>query len=226
MRKLQKHCSYRCTRCDFTPKSTSINIFKCQLNVLSFLGNSQALHPLLTQLSPQHSHHPALRFSKGPMSTNNHVNYSRSGLLSQSATDPTTCPKSKIAYKEPLGSTNPPPKYRLYTFKEGKELEMTPLVDQSFFLIGRDHSLCTIQAAHPSISKQHAVIQFRREFVQSHESQLKGEIIVPYLMDLHSANGTLLNQQSIQSGEYYELHSGDLFKLGTSSREYVFIKED
>ena len=104
--------------------------------------------------------------SERPMSSNNHVNYSRSGLLSQSSTTDPTRPKAKI-YSEPLGSVNPPPKYRLYTFKEGKEIEMTPLVGQSFFLIGRDLALCTIQATHPSISKQHAVIQFRREFIQS-----------------------------------------------------------
>ena len=50
-------------------------------------------------------------------------------------------------------------------------------------------------------------------------------VAVPYLMDLHSANGTFLNGQSLEPDNYYELKSGDIIKLANSSREYIFIQE-
>ena len=115
--------------------------------------------------SPQKSHTNQPPF----MPSNNRINYSRSGLL-QNPNAVTNSSSSQPAssqifqYKEPLGAISPPtsPAFRLYIFKEGQEIEMIRLVGQSFFLIGRDTNLCPIKAIHPSVSKQHAVLQFRK----------------------------------------------------------------
>jgi len=48
----------------------------------------------------------------------------------------------------------------------------------------------------------------------------------PYLLDLESANGTLLNGEHIEAGRYYELLPKDLVQFGASTREYVFMAED
>ena len=48
----------------------------------------------------------------------------------------------------------------------------------------------------------------------------------PYLIDLNSTNGTFLNQERIDAQRYYELREKDCVRFGSSSREYVVLKED
>jgi len=49
--------------------------------------------------------------------------------------------------------------------------------------------------------------------------------IRPYLIDLESTNGTMLNGERIEERRYYEIRSEDMVKFGESTREYVFIKD-
>ncbi|BHF72333.1 Smad nuclear-interacting protein 1 [Sparganum proliferum] len=63
---------------------------------------------------------------------------------------------------------------------------------QSGYLIGRDRNIADIPMDHPSISKQHAVLQFRYG-----QTRL-------YVIDLESANGTFLNNKKIEPRRYYE----------------------
>ena len=78
---------------------------------------------------------------------------------------------------------------------------------------------------HPSCSKQHAVLQFR--YV---EGKSRGEFgdktgggVKPYLLDLESANGTVVNGERVPDRRYVELKSGDSVGFGESSREYVIL---
>ena len=44
-------------------------------------------------------------------------------------------------------------------------------------------------------------------------------------MDLDSTNGTKLNGERIESARYYELKHKDIVKFGTSTRDYVVMKD-
>lgn len=127
------------------------------------------------------------------------------------------------------------PGWRIYTFKDGKEIDVLELNGQSSFLVGRDKSVADIPVDHTSCSKQHAVIQFRqvshtnkrgavnkvtkyRTFREETDSR-------PYVLDLEATNGTFLNGKRIEARRYVEIHSEDMVKFGESTREYVFIKD-
>lgn len=61
---------------------------------------------------------------------------------------------------------------------------MSPIIlKQSSYLIGKDERVCDILCENSSISRQHAVIQFRAQ----HHLQIDGSYKVevkPYIMDL------------------------------------------
>lgn len=87
-------------------------------------------------------------------------------------------------------------------------------------------------AEHPSVSKQHAVLQFR--FV-TEGGKGKGEedewgvvkevgkrggtgVVRPYVIDLESANGTWVNGERVPERRFLEVRSGDVVTFGESKR--------
>ena len=100
-------------------------------------------------------------------------------------------------------------------------IDTLKLTGREWWLFGRDPDVTDYCLEHASISKQHAVIQFRRRFNDRFEESIK-----PFLIDLESANGTQLNGQLIEGGRYYELRSGDLIQFALSTREYLFLLSD
>jgi len=77
-------------------------------------------------------------------------------------------------------------------------------------------------AEHPSISKQHAVVQFRYTEKRNEFGDRIGKV-KPYLLDLESANGTSLNDSRIPDSRYLELRDKDMVRFGDSTREYVVM---
>jgi smad nuclear-interacting protein 1 len=72
------------------------------------------------------------------------------------------------------------------------------------------------------VSKQHAVIQFR--FVNStNEYGEKTGGVKPYLIDLESTKGTMLNGDKVEGSRFVELRDQDVVKFGDSEREYVMM---
>ena len=87
----------------------------------------------------------------------------------------------------------------------------------SFVLIGRDADACGLALSHPSVSRVHAVLQFRSDSL--------------LLRDLGSTHGTQRNKASVASvnggaGEWVELAVGDILRFGASSRLYVLEGPD
>jgi smad nuclear-interacting protein 1 len=127
------------------------------------------------------------------------------------------------------------PGWRIYIFKDGKEIDVLELNGQSSFLVGRDRSVADIPVDHTSCSKQHAVIQFRQvshtnkrgevNKVTRYRTFWEGTDCRPYILDLEATNGTFLNGKRIEARRYVEIHSEDMVKFGESTREYVFIKD-
>jgi len=127
--------------------------------------------------------------------------------------------------------------WRIYVFKDGKEIDVLELGGQSSFLIGRDRTVADIPVDHTSCSSQHAVIQFRQVPHQNKRGEVTKVIkyktlweganmcVRPYILDLDSTNGTLLNGERVEGRRYVEIHSEDMIKFGESTREYVFIKD-
>jgi smad nuclear-interacting protein 1 len=132
-----------------------------------------------------------------------------------------------LKYAEPSTARPAPPGWRLYEFK-GDDLDNTiHLASKSAFLIGRDDRVCELPMLHPSISSQHAVIQFRQVERKNRfdESGAPLRQVVPAILDLKSTNGTFLNGKKIQDSIYIELKPQDVLKFGESTREYVVISE-
>lgn len=112
----------------------------------------------------------------------------------------------------------------MYVFKGADLLDTVPLAERTCWLFGREQKVADIFLEHPSASGQHAVVQFRhvqRKKVDELGFETMVGRVKPYLMDLESKNGTLLNGEKIGPAKYVELRDGDLVKFGESEREYV-----
>ena len=73
---------------------------------------------------------------------------------------------------------------------------------QSAYLFGRERQVADIPVDHPSLSKQHAVLQYR---ALPTRSELGGPTKLrckPFLMDLESTNGTFINGVRLESARY------------------------
>jgi smad nuclear-interacting protein 1 len=94
---------------------------------------------------------------------------------------------------------------------------------KSAFLAGRDKTIADVLTEHPSCSKQHAVIQFRKVQVESKDGAGYDLVVRPYILDLNSTNGTSLNGEKIEGSRFIELKEKDVLKFGESTREYVLL---
>jgi len=141
------------------------------------------------------------------------ANFEVSGLLAMEDNS-----RNGIALKftEPPDSADATDKWRLYVFKNGEEIDVKHMHRQRAYLFGKDRRVADIGTDHPTCSKQHAVVHYRR----------KGGIVVPYIMDLESTNGTFLNTARIDSARYYELKSKDMLTFGSSKKEFILINAD
>ncbi|KAK6226604.1 fha domain-containing protein [Colletotrichum tabaci] len=129
-----------------------------------------------------------------------------------------------LKYHEPAEARKPPAKdqWRLFIFKGADIVDTVDLSARSCWLVGREAAVVDLMAEHPSISKQHAVIQFRHVEKRNEFGDRIGKV-KPYLIDLESANGTVLNGDKVADSRYYELRDKDMVKLGHSTREYVIM---
>jgi len=130
-----------------------------------------------------------------------------------------------LKFTEPLDAVEPDRKWRLYCYKGEEELPAMYIHRQSCFLVGKDIRVSDIHLEHESISGQHAVIQFREYKFMDDEGYLIKEVR-PYIIDLESTNGTILNGEKLEPARYYELRSTDLLKFGYSTRDYVIMEGD
>ncbi|KAI1175273.1 SMAD/FHA domain-containing protein [Nemania sp. FL0916] len=153
-------------------------------------------------------------------------NYGNSGALAAASNAVTQADGSTIVlkYHEPPEARKPSPKdqWKLFVFKGEDIIDTVPLSNRSCWLVGRDMAVVDMAAEHPSISKQHAVIQFRYIEKRNEYGDKLGKV-KPYLIDLESANGTSLNSKEVPSSRYLELRDKDMIQFGQSTREYVLM---
>jgi len=130
-----------------------------------------------------------------------------------------------VKYSEPAEARMPSKKWRLYVFKEDEALEPYKIHRFSHYLIGRERKVCTIILPNPSISSQHAVIQYRQVDAKTKTGK-PIKVVKPYLIDLDSVNGTVLNGSKIEGRRYHELREGDTMQFGQSARQFVLLHEE
>ncbi|KYQ91361.1 hypothetical protein DLAC_08313 [Tieghemostelium lacteum] len=117
----------------------------------------------------------------------------------------------ELLYKEPTWSSlneNPEGKYKIEVIKGGVVVEDIDIGSRAYYLIGRI-PICDIVLDHISISRQHAVIQHRRD------SKML------FIYDLGSSHGTFINKQRIKANSYQPIKNGDILKFGESTRILV-----
>ncbi|GFR47615.1 hypothetical protein Agub_g9351 [Astrephomene gubernaculifera] len=132
---------------------------------------------------------------------------------------------AELKHVPPPEGRKPDKRWRLYVFKNDTlQDEPFHIHRMDHYLFGRDVSVADIITAHPSCSKQHAVLQFRLTHKED-ELGLSSAAIRPYLLDLGSVNGTFLNGERLEALRYYELLEKDVVRFGLSSREYVLLHD-
>jgi len=154
------------------------------------------------------------------------ANFGSTGLLAAASNSVAQADGSTITlkYHEPPEARKPPSKdqWRLFVFKGADIVDTIDLSMRSCWLIGREMAVADLPAEHPSISKQHAVIQFRHTEKRNEYGDKIGRV-KPYLIDLDSANGTMLNKETVPASRYLELRDKDMVQFGHSTREYVLM---
>uniref|UniRef100_A0A182YQX3 FHA domain-containing protein n=1 Tax=Anopheles stephensi TaxID=30069 RepID=A0A182YQX3_ANOST len=149
-----------------------------------------------------------------------------------------------IPYKEPKWSRkcDPAQEYSFEVEKNGVIIEVIKqLQSKPFWLFGRLPN-CDVNMAHPTISRYHAILQYRgtddaaagkkeKKEDEEEEEEVVEESTRPvhasiepgwYLYDLNSTHGTFLNKQQIPVRTYVRVRVGYMIKLGSSSRTYIF----
>ncbi|XP_013865425.1 kanadaptin [Austrofundulus limnaeus] len=123
-----------------------------------------------------------------------------------------------IPYTEPpWGGPPPDTPYSLEILKNGTVVDTVPLTNISYIVVGR-LPVCNVSLEHPSISRYHAVIQYRG---QAGQEGCVGEEKGFYIHDLGSTHGTVVNKNKIPPKTFIRLHVGHVLKFGGSTRLFV-----
>lgn len=119
-----------------------------------------------------------------------------------------------VPYKEPKWSGLPNFSYSFEVLKSGAIVENIDLSTKPFHVFGRLGN-CDIVMAHPTVSRFHAVMQYRTE----EENDSKPGF---YLYDLGSTHGTFLNKNRIKPNVYVRVQVGS--KTVYVQQKLVFIR--
>lgn len=123
-----------------------------------------------------------------------------------------------LPYTEPpWGGDAPDIPYALEILKNGTIVDQIPLTHRSYYVVGR-LPVCDVSLEHPSISRYHAVIQYRG---QAAEGESVGEDKGFYVHDLGSTHGTVVNKNKIPPKTYIRLRVGHVVKFGGSTRLFI-----
>lgn len=161
-----------------------------------------------------------------PIKEKEKPNLGQTGVLAAASNTITQADGNAIVlkYHEPPEACKPPARddWKLFVFKGADIIETIDLSTKSCWLVGRELAVVDLAAEHPSISKQHAAIQFKAT-EKMNEFGDKVRKVKPYLIDLDSANGTMMNKDPVDKSRYVELMDKDMIQFGHSTREYVLM---
>ena len=92
--------------------------------------------------------------------------------------------------------------------------------------------VCDISLEHPSLSRYHAVLQYRPTDAPTVTAEEDGAESSPlsssgtdkagfYVYDLNSTHGSFLNKKKLQPRVYYRMRVGQMIRFGGSTRLFV-----
>ncbi|XP_074096974.1 kanadaptin isoform X2 [Cotesia typhae] len=138
-------------------------------------------------------------------------------IISESIETPKAAPQDQkhlpLPYKEPAWGGTPPEGYKVEILKSGVILDTIDLSKKSFHVIGR-LPVCDIPLAHPTISRYHAILQYRAEGDEKNEPGF-------YLYDLESTHGSFWNSCRIRPKTFVKLKGGHMLRFGCSQRKFI-----
>ncbi|KAI7830503.1 hypothetical protein BC939DRAFT_439558 [Gamsiella multidivaricata] len=117
-----------------------------------------------------------------------------------------------LKYQKPAWSGYPNQQFYFEVIKNGIIVDKIQAPEKEYLTIGR-LPMCDLEMEHPSLSRYHAVIQFKSN----------GE---SFIYDLNSSHGTKLNKTKIPPGMHVSLKPGDQLRFGESTRIYLFQTEE
>ena len=142
----------------------------------------------------------------------------------------------RLPYTVPHWSGEPPShqQFSLSIIKNGSIIDELDLGGKEYLVFGRLPT-CDIQLEHPSISRHHAVLQYRPASQEKKEGEEEGEgesenrtafSTNPrepgyYVYDLGSTHGTYLNKRRLDQRCYFRVRVGQMVKFGGSSRLFL-----
>ncbi|CAN4079528.1 unnamed protein product [Withania somnifera] len=115
---------------------------------------------------------------------------------------------ASVPYTIPTWSGRPCHQFYLEVLKDGSIIDKFDVHKKGAYMFGLV-DLCDFVLEHPTISRFHAVLQF------------KGNSAA-YVYDLGSTHGTFINKKEVKKRFFVELHVGDVLRFGHSSRLYIF----
>ncbi|KAM1009885.1 hypothetical protein ACFX13_046135 [Malus domestica] len=113
-----------------------------------------------------------------------------------------------IPYTIPPWNAAPCHQFQLEVLKDGAIINQFDVYEKGAYMFGRI-DLCDFVLEHPTVSRFHAVLQFKRS----------GEA---YIYDLGSTHGTFVNKNQVNKKVYVDLRVGDVIRFGLSTRLYIF----
>ncbi|KAK2663201.1 hypothetical protein Ddye_001775 [Dipteronia dyeriana] len=116
--------------------------------------------------------------------------------------------QSSVPYTIPEWSGIPCHRFYFEVLKDGSIMDKFDVCKKGAYMFGRV-DLCDFVLEHPTISRFHAVIQFRKSGAA-------------YLYDVGSTHGTFVNKNQVKKRVYVDVHVGDVIRFGQSSRLYIF----
>ena len=139
----------------------------------------------------------------------------------------------QIPYTVPHWSSDPPGEqaFSLSVIKNGTIIDELDLSGKAYLVFGRLPN-CDVQLEHPSISRYHAVLQYRpasREEKEREGGESENHTVFStnprepgyYVYDLGSTHGTYLNKRRLDQRCYFRVRVGQMIKFGGSSRLFL-----
>eukprot|EP01038_Epipyxis_sp_PR26KG_P009310 gene9310-12545_t len=119
---------------------------------------------------------------------------------------------TKIQFSPPEWCSTPIYPYFIEILKDGQIIDKIA-IEKPCVVLGRQPDAVDILLEHPSISRKHAVLCFKRD----------GMLM---LMDLESAQGSYINKKKCEKDIYYQVFVGDLLRFAGSTRQYIVCGPD